>query len=125
MRIPSHRFRIAAAIVTLPIASLCTVAEPTVEIWHGDTQRVGHLGEAQNDFNVLGHVEPWRQLDTLRYTLNRSVSWTPLSFRAFRRLAADGDFNRSGGLALLAHHVDVAFGDAYVTSVEMGGEPAR
>ncbi len=65
---------------------------PEIEIWHGERQRVGHLGAAQDDFNVLGHIEPWRELDTLTWSLNRRGS-VPLSFRAFRRLAEDGDFN--------------------------------
>ncbi len=29
------------------------LADPhRITIWHGNTQRVGHLGVAQNDFNV-------------------------------------------------------------------------
>jgi len=67
-------------------------AEPAITIWHGDHQRVGHLGTAQDEFNLLGHVQPWRELDTLTWSLNRRGE-TPLSFRAFRRLAEDGDFN--------------------------------
>jgi len=68
-------------------------AEPAVlEVWHGDVQRVGHLGDAQDHFNVMGHVEPWREIDRLEWTLNQSGP-VPLSFRAYRRLAADGDFN--------------------------------
>jgi hypothetical protein len=31
-------------------------AEPVITIWHGDHQRIGHLGTAQDDFNLLGHV---------------------------------------------------------------------
>ena len=28
-----------------------------VEIWHGPRQRIGHLGNAQGHFNVLGQVD--------------------------------------------------------------------
>ena len=33
-------------------------AAPVMEIWHGEHQKVGHLGEAQDDFNLLGRVSP-------------------------------------------------------------------
>jgi hypothetical protein len=36
-----------------------------IEIWHGEHQRVGHLGDAQDDFNLLGRVRPWQQVDRL------------------------------------------------------------
>lgn len=98
-RAPVPRLPAVAAFALF--ASFSTAAEPTIEIWHGDTQRVGHLGDAQNDFNVLGHVESWRDLDTLRYTVNGTQYWTPLSFRAFRRLAVDGDFNADIPIAAL------------------------
>lgn len=63
-----------------------------IVVWHGDTQRVGHLGDAQDDFNLMGHIEAWRDLDQLQYRIN-SEAFTPLSFRAYRRLVDDGDFN--------------------------------
>lgn len=63
-----------------------------IDVWYGDRQRIGHLGTAQDDFNLLGHIESWRELDTLGWSLNEQAE-VPLSFRAYRRLAADGDFN--------------------------------
>jgi hypothetical protein len=66
--------------------------EPSIDIWQGDRQRIGHLGDAQGDFNVLGHVEPWREIDTLEWSLNYPIN-TPLSYRTFRRIVNDGDFN--------------------------------
>ncbi len=73
-----------------------------IEIWHGDRQRIGHLGTAQPDFNVLGHIVRWRELDTLRWAFNRQEwGWTALSYRAFRRLTADGDFNADIPIASL------------------------
>ena len=42
---------------TLLLAFSPALADPPrITIWHGKTQRVGHLGVAQNDFNVLGNV---------------------------------------------------------------------
>jgi hypothetical protein len=64
----------------------------SVTVWHGDEQRVGHLGDAQDDFNLMGRVEPWLEVDRLSYRINNRAS-TPLSFRAYRRLVEDGDFN--------------------------------
>ncbi len=72
-----------------------------IEIWHGGRQRVGHLGDAQDDFNLMGRVRPWREVDTLTWRAGKRAE-TPLSFRAYRRLVADGDFNADipiGGLA--------------------------
>lgn len=82
------------ASVVLPLACVSAAPPPVaiIDIWHGDSQRIGHLGAAQDDFNVLGHIEPWREIDTLTWSLNEQVP-VPLSFRAFRRLVADGDFN--------------------------------
>lgn len=82
----------AAAGCALFAGAAGMAADPGFEIWHGDRQRVGHLGDAQDDFNVLGHFAAWREIDVLRWTLN-GRSWAPVSFRAFRRLAEDGDFN--------------------------------
>ena len=76
----------------LTLADRAAAQAPEIEIWHGDRQRVGHLGEAQDDFNVLGHVGRWRDLDTLSWSIRRRGAM-PVSFRAFRRLAEDGDFN--------------------------------
>jgi len=76
------------------------VAQTVLEVWHGDVQRVGHLGQGQDDFNLMGHVEPWRQLDRLEWSLNQGGP-VPLSFRAYRRLAADGDFNADVPIGML------------------------
>lgn len=66
--------------------------EPSIVVWQGDQQRTGHLGDVQDDFNVHGHVEPWREIDTLEWSLNYPIN-TPLSYRTFRRIVDNGDFN--------------------------------
>jgi hypothetical protein len=73
--------------------------EARLEIWYGPEQRADECG-AQPDFNLLGHVEPWRQVLRLEARLNGG-EWIPLSFRAFRRLAEDGDFNFDVSIASL------------------------
>lgn len=83
--------------VMLPWATLSgapAVSEPaaTIDVWYGERQRIGHLGTAQEDFNLLGHIDAWRELDSLDWSLNERAP-IPLNFRAYRRLAAEGDFN--------------------------------
>lgn len=69
-------------------------AARAIEVWHGDTQKVGHLGDAQDDFNLMGRVRPWQDVDTLFW---RIATWeeTPLAFRAFRRRPASRMAKRS------------------------------
>jgi hypothetical protein len=71
-----------------------------IEVWHGLEQRVGHLGDAQDDFNLLGRVPQADQLFSLRYGVGDAIP-VELSFRAYRRLAADGHFNADIPIASL------------------------
>lgn len=75
--------------------------DPLIRLWHGDLRRVGHLGDLQDDLNIGGHIEAWRELDRLQYRVNGGHP-IPLSFRAFRRLARDGDFNADVPIGMLA-----------------------
>lgn len=68
-----------------------------INIWHGLHQKVGHLGHAQNDFNLIGNVAGYESLASLSYSLNGAAP-VELSiglgkFGDTRRLAAPGDFN--------------------------------
>ncbi len=69
---------------------------PEVEIWHGLHQKVGHLGNAQDDFNVMGKVSPADSIDSLTYRLNKGP-FIRLNFGegtpGYRRLAEHGHFN--------------------------------
>jgi hypothetical protein len=87
-------------------------------VWHGDIQRVGHLGRAQDTFNVLGHVDPWEEIDRLEWSLNWYQA-VPLSFRAFRRLAANGDFNADVPVGML----DPGSNQFYVTAYFKDWDP--
>jgi hypothetical protein len=72
-----------------------------ITIWHGTEQKVGHLGDGQDDFNLMGHVERPHELLSLQYTLNDGIP-VELNFRGYRRLVADGHFNADIPIAALA-----------------------
>jgi hypothetical protein len=73
-------------------APLTSAASAPIEIWHGSEQRVGHLGDGQDDFNLMGEIAHPERLWSLQYTLNQKIP-VELNFRGYRRLAADGHFN--------------------------------
>lgn len=70
-----------------------------LDIWHGLRQKVGHLGTAQRDFNLLGEISPVETLAQLSYSLNNgpqralSTDRDPFGFGDGRRLARNGHFN--------------------------------
>ena len=78
--------------------------EPQIRIWHGRTQRVGHLGKAQDDFNLMGNLVGAEHIEELTVDLNGSPLM-PLTVAegatGFRRLARAGDFNADIPLSLL------------------------
>ena len=76
-------------------------ANARIHIWHGTEQKVGHLGDSQQDFNLIGHVEEPDKLLSLQYALNDSIP-VELNFRSFRRLAMHGHFNADIPIAALA-----------------------
>jgi hypothetical protein len=76
-------------------------ANARIEIWHGTQQKIGHLGNGQADFNLMGGVQDPQKLLSLQYTLNDSIP-VELNFRAYRRLAMDGHFNADIPIAALA-----------------------
>ncbi|MEM8714096.1 MAG: hypothetical protein AAGG01_24390 [Planctomycetota bacterium] len=79
----------------IPVAlAACGEAQRPVSltVWHGTEQRVGHLGDAQDDFNLMGVASG----NEFTYSLNGSdpvpftVAFEPFGFR---RLGAAGHFN--------------------------------
>jgi hypothetical protein len=76
-------------------------AHARIQIWHGTEQKVGHLGDGQDDFNLIGHVEEPDKLLSLQYALNDSIP-VELNFRSYRRLAMHGYFNADIPIAALA-----------------------
>jgi hypothetical protein len=98
-----------------------------INIWHGLQQKVGHLGHAQDDFNLMGNVIGHENLASLTYSLNGTA---PVEltigrgkFGDTRRLAAPGDFNadiaisklRDGRNAILVNAIDSLGGKTSVT----------
>ncbi len=72
-----------------------------IEVWHGLDQRIGHLGPAQADFNVLGKVSPAADVSSLAYQLNGGA-FTDLTIGPDNtRLDDLGDFNADIPISLL------------------------
>jgi hypothetical protein len=68
-------------------------AEPAIDIWYGDKQRFGRLGNPQRWVNILGRVRGPAEIVSLSYSLNDGHR-RPLSMGAdIRRLLCQGDFN--------------------------------
>jgi hypothetical protein len=105
-------------------------ASARIEIWHGQQQKVGHLGRAQPEFNLMGRVQQPEELLSLQYALNDSTP-VELNFRGYRRLARDGHFNadipiaalRSGPntIELEGRFVDGVVGRQVVTLTHLAG----
>ncbi|MCI0537333.1 MAG: hypothetical protein L0Z50_19125 [Verrucomicrobiales bacterium] len=69
------------------------VAKRRIEIWYGNRQRFGHLGEPQRWVNVLGSVPHFRDLKLLSWGLDGGAP-KPLKIGGdLHRLTGDGDFN--------------------------------
>lgn len=72
---------------------------PVIEVFHSWSQKVGHLGNAQDDFNLIGNVTDESGISSLTYSLNGgepvalNVGSRPDGFGDGRRLAKTGDFN--------------------------------
>ncbi|MFP3901103.1 MAG: InlB B-repeat-containing protein [Acidimicrobiia bacterium] len=75
---------------------------PDIEIWYGDEQTVGALGQPQEWANVLGNVSDTDGIASLSYSLNGGPD-QPLSVGPdLRRLYGEGDFNVEVGYDELA-----------------------
>ena len=110
-----------------------------IRIWCGDRQRLGHLGDALDDFNFLGHVERTEELESLTCTVNGlfppwrlTVGDRDDGFGDGRRLARTGHFNADipieslqlgeNEIALIATMVDGSIEERVVCVVrEEGG----
>jgi hypothetical protein len=89
----------------MPAGSTARKGKIEINIWHGLQQKVGHLGYAQHDFNLMGNVVAIEQLDTLAYSLNGApdvgLNVGRGKFGDNRRLVAPGDFNADIPVSLL------------------------
>ena len=71
-----------------------------IHLWYGTEQRIGHLGDGQPDFNLVGDVEDPSFLQSLTCSINGSfpewelqVGRRPDGYGDGRRLARTGHFN--------------------------------
>jgi hypothetical protein len=68
-------------------------SEVSIDIWYGDLQSFGHLGNPQKYINILGNVSSSIEIAELQYSLNgdeaKGLSMGP----DLHRLASSGDFN--------------------------------
>lgn len=71
-----------------------------IHLWYGESQRVGHLGDGQGDFNLVGDVEDPAFLTSLTCSVNGAwpdwhlqVGSRPDGYGDGRRLARTGHFN--------------------------------
>lgn len=82
----------AAALLTTLSACGGGVETAALEVWHGGTQRVGHLGDAQDDFNLMGYASA----NALELSINggpaMELTLADETF-GFRRLGDVGHFN--------------------------------
>lgn len=73
-----------------------STGETGISLWYGKHQQVGHLGVAQDDFNLLGCLNPPEGFLRLNYALNQDQPVDLTIGRGptgFRRLARSGHFN--------------------------------
>ena len=87
---------VSALIIAASGLALIGCGEPDrpaeLQIWHGAEQRVGHLGDAQDDFNLMGVASG----NEFSYTVNggaRVPLNVPFEPFGFRRLGEAGHFN--------------------------------
>ncbi len=91
---------------------------PVVDVWYGDTQNFGQLGNPQRSINVLGTVWDTDDIATLSYTLNGGASTAlPQGPDGFR-LIQTGDYN------IEIDHADLTSGanSVVITAIDTLGE---
>lgn len=77
-----------------------TSPNPVLNVWYGDTQPFGHIGQPQKWVNILGNVTDPDGIASLTYSLNGQAAVNLSMGPDLKRLVAPGDFN-----------VDLAYSD--------------
>ena len=68
-------------------------SEIFIDLWYGDEQSFGHLGDPQRQINILGNASGSAEIVDLRYSLNGAVPFSLSLGPDLHRLAGRGDFN--------------------------------
>ncbi len=84
--------RLAAALLAWAWAAAAVAAGPVIDIWYGDTQNFGQLGNPQQWVDILGNVSDPDGIASLSYTLNGGASQSLSIGPNTRRLLEPGDF---------------------------------
>jgi len=99
--------RSLAGILACALGAPALAQGPTVDVWYGDVQPFGQLGNPQAWANVLGSVSDPHGVGSLAYTLNGGASRGLSIGPDFRRLAEPGDFNVDIAIADLIEGANV------------------
>jgi hypothetical protein len=92
-----HTFKASVSLVVVLIVlnftSCKNKPKPTIEVWYGEQQHFGKLGNAHPYINILGNVRSEAGIRECRYSLNNGVYQTFPIGSDLHRLANHGDFN--------------------------------
>lgn len=75
------------------VTGAAQTAGPTINVWYGDTQTFGNLGDATREINILGNVSGSDPISSLTYKLNGVPKGALSIGQDTQRLADAGDFN--------------------------------
>jgi uncharacterized repeat protein (TIGR02543 family) len=108
----------AGTTLTATFESIATTSGPTINVWYGDEQEFGVLGQTQQWVNVLGNVSDPDGVASLSYRLNGGAS-VPLSIGADgRRLVAPGYNNDD----IVVHDLVTGPNEVELTAVDANGD---
>lgn len=90
-----------------------------IEVWYGDRQRFGHLGNPQRWVNVLGSVRPADRVAALTVSLNGGQPLPLSQGPDGLRLRAPGDFNAE----IAVDHLREGENAVQLTATAASGDP--
>ena len=97
------------------------MSSPTIDVWYGDVQRLGMIGNPSRFVNILGRVSSPVGIHAAAYQLNGGrLTPLPLGPTAFR-LLANGDFN----VELDRSELTVGANTVELRTVDQAGAEAR
>ena len=92
--------------------------EPVINVWYGNEQYFGQIGQTQSWINILGNVSPEIQWEKVTYSVNEDAE-RPLTLGSdLHRLAKPGDFN----IELSWEEVLVGENSLFITAYPETGE---